>query len=65
MHCPNCGARIAPQDAFCGECGRRITPETTTAPHARQRAGTLARPRGGNQCVGVVRYWQRLLLPAC
>ena len=32
VHCPNCGAVAAPQDAFCPECGSRISAGPSAAP---------------------------------
>ena len=37
--CPNCGAGVAPDAAYCAECGEELTPE----PDPRER-GTVACP---------------------
>ncbi|GAX04428.1 hypothetical protein IWT140_02066 [Secundilactobacillus pentosiphilus] len=29
--CPNCGAKVSPDDVFCQNCGFRLKPETTSA----------------------------------
>ena len=31
MQCPDCGAFISKEDAFCGECGRPLSPEKPSA----------------------------------
>ncbi len=32
VSCPNCGAAIASDDAFCGECGNQVTAAVSAAP---------------------------------
>lgn len=32
MACPNCGARVAPQDRFCGQCGHQLQTKPNEQP---------------------------------
>ena len=60
MNCPNCGAHVGPEDAFCGECGQPAVnaaaagrPKTDAA---RLRLQALATP----VAFGVPRLQRRL-----